>query len=245
MKQIEDGEKNLTRLLSRLGKPQVPDAADGADPIAALVLSFLMWESTTARALAAFKRIRDAVVDFNELRVNLPYETMELLGERFPGGLERCQRLRAVLHDLFNREHAVSLRRPAEVGKRELKRYLDSLEGMVPYVSTRVGLLCFDIHGIPVDESLRRGLIAEQIVDPATDAMELSHWLTRQIAAEDAAKAHWSLQLWSDRLGSSGETARSPARRGGGGKKAPAEPRRRVKTSARSAKPAGRAAKSS
>jgi hypothetical protein len=245
VKQVDDAEKNLTRLLARLGKPQIPDLENDGDPIAALVLSFLMWESTTARALAAFKRIRDAVVDFNELRVNLPYETMELLGERFPGGLERCQRLRAVLNDLFNREHAVSLQRPAEVGKRELKRYLDSLEGMVPYVSTRVGLLCFDIHGIPVDESLRRGLIVEQIADSTTDAVELSNWLTRQIAAEEAAKAHWSLQLWSDRLNSSGESTRSQARRGGGGKKTPAEQRRRVKGGARSAKTAGRAAKAS
>ena len=71
-------------------------------------------------------------------------------GDRTVAGLDRFRRLRAVLRNVYLREHAVTLERLADAGKRDAKKYIDSLDGMVPYVAARVLLLCFDVHGVPV-----------------------------------------------------------------------------------------------
>jgi hypothetical protein len=92
--------KKLTALLKKIGRvdPPAPAAVPGAsgaaamgngaapayDPIATLVMSFLMWESTTDRAEAAYQRILESVVDFNELRVCMPQETVDIIGQRYP-----------------------------------------------------------------------------------------------------------------------------------------------------------------
>src|SRR5688500_18082658 len=55
-----------------------------ADPLAALVVSMLLWDSTTDKAIAAYERLMEGSVDFNDLRVCMPQETIELIGPRYP-----------------------------------------------------------------------------------------------------------------------------------------------------------------
>jgi endonuclease III len=151
--------KQFTTLMKRLGPVEPPDFADTDDPFAVLVHSFLLWESTTDKALTAYNALQRHVVDFNDLRVCMPQEILELIGVRYPRGLDRCQRLRATLRDVYSREHVVSLNGIDKLGKREIRRYIESLEGMVPYVAARVLLLSFQVHAIPVDDQLRTNLI--------------------------------------------------------------------------------------
>jgi endonuclease III len=183
---------------------------EDGDPVSVLVMSFLMWDSTTGKAAAAYKRIVDRVVDFNDLRVSMPHEIVEWIGPRYPLALERSQRLRAALRHTYNREHAVSLDRLGGMGRREVKHYLRSLDGIAPYVADRVTLLCFDAHCIPVDERLRRALIKAGVGDEAVGISEMASWLARRVKAADALVTHRALQAWSDRVGSSaaiGKTA--------------------------------------
>lgn len=201
--------------------PAVPaEAAEGAaapveaapDPIATLVTSFLLWESTTHAAVTAYNRVLKYVVDFNDLRVSLPQEAAKIVGERYPMSVERCQRLRAVMRDIFHREHAVSLNHLRAQGKREVRRYIESLEGMVPYVSARLLLICFDTHVIPVDEQLRGRLIEAGAADESADVAELSAFLSRQVRAEDGLKVHYAIQRWVDQMAGDPLAARRPAR---------------------------------
>lgn len=196
-----DEARNLSRLLKKIVKGQAADDAAPGDPIDVLVMSFLMWDSTTAKATAAYKRVRDRVVDFNDLRVTMPREIVEFIGPRYPMAQTRAERLRAALRDTFNREHAVNLDRLFDLGKREVKKYLRSLDGVAPYVADRVTLLCFEGHCIPVDQRLRRALAREGVCDEATEIPDLASWLTRQVRAGDAALTHLALQRWSDRVG--------------------------------------------
>jgi endonuclease III len=160
-----------------------------------------MWDSTTSKACAAYKRIRDRVVDFNDLRVTMPREIVEFIGPRYPMAQTRAERLRAALRDTFQREHAVSLDRLFDLGKREIKKYLRSLDGVSPYVADRVTLLSFDCHCIPVDERLRRALAREGVCEESTAIPELASWLARQVKAGEAARTHMVLQQWADRVG--------------------------------------------
>lgn len=198
MKNPRESAKRLAALLKKLKKPARPQDANGG-PLTVLVKSFLMWDSTTAKAESAYKRITDRVVDFNDLRVSMPQEIVEWIGPRYPQALDRSQRLRAVLRHTYKREHAVSFERLSGMGRREIKRYLRSLDGITPYVADRVTLLCFDAHCIPVDERLRRAMVKAGVAEESIEVNELSSWLTRQVPASEALATHQALQAWADR----------------------------------------------
>jgi hypothetical protein len=193
--------KKLTALLKKLPEGVPPDFPPAEDPLATLVASFFMWESSTAAAREAYQRVDETIVDFNDLRVTMPVEVAEWLNDDSPLNIERCQRLRAALRNVYLREHEVSLASLADSGKREIKKYIESIEGVPPYVSARTLLMSFDAHAIPVDEQLRSRLIEEGVCNEDADVHELSAWLARQIKASDARAAHLAFQAWIDELG--------------------------------------------
>jgi hypothetical protein len=198
VKHSSPGAKNLSAVLKRFAKSPAPEFPDAADPVAVLIQSFFLWEATAAEARTAYAAMKDRFVDYNELRVSLPHEIARTLDLRDRRALDRCHRLRAVLTDIFKREHAVTLERLSQLGKRELRKYLDELEGMVPFVAARLALLCFDSHSIPVDERLRARLIEEGIAEPGMDLNELSGWLSRHVKASQGPRVHYALQAWCD-----------------------------------------------
>jgi endonuclease III len=196
--------KQFTTLMKRIGPVSPPDFPDGEDPIAVLVLSFLMWQSTTEKALTAYAALKRAIVDFNDLRVSMAQETADIIGVRYPHVLERCQRLRATLRDIYAREHIVSLDALDKLGKRDIRKYIESLDGIVPYVASRVLLLGFQTHTIPVDEQLRDLLVEQEVADEGMDVAELSMWLERHVMASEGVPAHHTLQAWVDAGGARG-----------------------------------------
>jgi hypothetical protein len=191
--------RNLAALLKRLGRPEEPEFPDAQQPVAVLVMSFLLWESTTPEAIDAYRRLTSRFVDYNDFRVTLPYEMVNVVDLRDVRSLERCQRLRAVLNDMYRREHVVSLDRLIASGRRDVSRYLDTLEGMVPYVASRVALLSFDTPCVPIDDRLRALLIEEGAADGSVELPELAPWVSRQVKASQARGVHFALQQWSDR----------------------------------------------
>ncbi|MHC4080905.1 MAG: HhH-GDP family DNA glycosylase [Planctomycetota bacterium] len=218
MKNPRQSARTLSGLLRKLGKHREPLPLEDGDPITVMVMSFLMWDSTTARASAAYKRLMDRVVDYNDLRVSMPHELVEWVGPRYPLVLERCQRLRAALRHTYKREHAVNLDRLRDMGRREIKSYLRSLDGIAPYVADRVTLLCFDAHCVPVDTRLHRSLVRAGVGDETVEISEMASWLARQVKAAEAVITHRALQAWSDKVGSS--TGRAAPARGTSKKKA-------------------------
>ena len=210
----QDGAKKFAGLLRKLKKSPLPDPEESNDAIEILIKSFLIWDSTTAKASAAYKRIMDQVVDYNDLRVTMSHEIAEWIGPRYPRAQERCQRIRAALQHTYKREHAVSLDRLHNLGRREVKHYLRSLDGITPYVADRVTLLCFEAHCVPVDERLRQALIAAAVCHDTVTVNDLSSWLARQVKAANGTATHHALQVWSDSPGSGGSGPSSSRRRG-------------------------------
>ena len=211
MKKADDAGRNFSALLRKLGKSGPPPPAQ-QDSVDVLIMSFLLWNCTSAKAKTAYRRIQQRVVDFNDLRVSMPGEIAEFFGGRYPQAQDRSQRIRAVLRHIYNREHAVSLQRLHSMGKREIKKYLRSLDGIVPFVADRVMLLCFGTRCIPVDENLYRALLEAGACQDTADLWELSSWLSRQIKASDAVQTHVALQTWVDRGGRQPRTRSSTPR---------------------------------
>lgn len=187
----------LKRCRDAYGAPE-PQAESAEDPIEQLVWSFVLWDATTSKAEPAMRRIRSSFVDHNELRVSLPHEIAAVLGERYPRGPERALRLRLALNDIYYRENAVSLTRLREMQKREAREYLESLEGMPPYVAARVMLLNLGGHAAPVDERLTAALIDEGVLPPETNVDQAASLLARHVKAAEAHEAHLLLQRWSE-----------------------------------------------
>lgn len=193
---------NPTKLNALLKKAptealELPEPVAQRDPVAVLVFSFLLWEASTSQAIEAFRRIQESMVDFNDVRVSLPRELIDLLGPRYPRADERARRLRASLNEVFKREHAVKF--PLAEGKRDIKAYVESIEGMVvPYVATRLLLICFGVHGVPVDEQTRATLAEHGLCDPDTDLVELAGALARHVKAEQTEAAHAAIQSLVD-----------------------------------------------
>jgi len=195
----------MRRLRSRGAEPvfepasavgPVPEWCDGS--LDEFLLSFLMWESTTAKARAALRRLRECVVDYNELRVCLPHELADFMGDRYPRAQERAERLHAALTDLYRREHAMTLARLAEAPKRDALAYLASLDGVPPYVPARVLLTSLGGHAIPVDERLLTLLVSEGVFDASASIESAASWLERHVRATEALQTHLLLQGMSD-----------------------------------------------
>lgn len=150
------------------------------------------------KADAAFKRLMHHVVDLNELRVCRPPELVSVLGKTYPLAEERAMRLKASLQEIYQREFAVSLDKCASLSKRDARRYLDTLEGMPPFVAARVVLMRLGGHAIPVDEKLLIRLVAKEVVEPDYDCARAEGVLERHIKADHAIQIHLTLQAWAD-----------------------------------------------
>lgn len=198
-----DPAKKLSALLKKLrstyGEAATDPGMDGlpenADPLLwQLVFSFLAWEASTSRAATANKKLHAAVVDYNELRVCLIDELVNMIGDRYPRALERVTRLRSTLNDLYRREHAVRLSKLIDTPKRDARQILDSLEGLPPFVSARMILLAFGGHSFPLDERIHQALLSEEAA-PA-DFAEAAGWIERQFRAGEAAPAYNLIEAW-------------------------------------------------
>ncbi len=217
MSTSDAGVRKLASLLKKL-RAKAPEASapgplgeemlSGVDAgVHRLLHSLLLWEASSAQAKGALRRLREAFVDANELRVSMADEIACVLGEKYPRGEERAARLRLVLHDVYKRHHALTLAPLAQAGKREARAALESLEGIPHYAAARVFLLEFGGHAVPCDERLRTLLVGERVLEGSLSIEAASGWLERHIRAEDAPEAHAALQTWSDEHGTSARKA--------------------------------------
>jgi hypothetical protein len=197
-----DPTKKLQSLIKKLRAeyPEVRDPGldrpDGQDALVwQLIFSFMCWEASTSKACQATKKLHAGVIDYNEMRVCLADELVGLIGERYPRGSERVQRLRSALNDLYRREHAVTLQTLSTMPKREARAYLDSIEGMPGFVAARMMLLCFGGHAFPLDERLYLTLLEEQAA-PEGEFEEVGGWLERAFHAGEAAEPYLLLEAW-------------------------------------------------
>ena len=62
MKNASVAAKKLSTLLKKLDSGATSAAPGPKDPVGALVMSMMLWESTTDKALAAFERLMENVV---------------------------------------------------------------------------------------------------------------------------------------------------------------------------------------
>ena len=190
--------KKFDALMRRIKARHRAEPIEPAEPVSQLILAFLEWNASRQGAAAAFQRIMSQCVDINELRVSYPHEIVAMLGNRYPMGQERAERIRETLNDIFERKQLLTLDFLKRKPKREVRACLDNLPGMPPYVAAQVTLLCFDGHAIPVDDQLSDLLTEAEAVAPDASLQEIEAFLERYIRADDAIETHNILRAWVD-----------------------------------------------
>ena len=178
-----------------------------------LVWAYLLWEADEKRARALAAKVCESFVDLNEFRVCLPSELASFFGNTYPKAAERGDRMRATLNDIYNREHSVSLESLAEMNKRDARAYLDSLEGIPPYVAARTFLIGLGGHAFPLDDRLMKILAAEDALAESGDIVSASNWLERQVRSGDAAPALHALEAYADTPSSSRAPRKTTAKK--------------------------------
>jgi hypothetical protein len=174
-------------------------AFDPNEPIlGCFVRSFLLWESTTPKAMQAMKRLEAALVDLNELRTCMPDEILRLLGERYPRGAERALRLRTALNVIYSREHRVTLEPLAGLPPREARERLDRIEGVPAFVAARVCLIGLSHHAAPVDSRIHRRLIEARVVGASSSCDDAAVLLEKKTREGELPETYALLQAWAD-----------------------------------------------
>ncbi len=199
MKNSRKHAKQFRELVGQLADQFEIPAPHPVDPMAQLIIGFLMADASASLAGQAFDKIRAQYIDYNELRATLPAELVALLGKRYPQAQIRAERLLATLNSLFQKENRIAL--PDNLLEREpaqIKSYFLTLRGMTIYVYGQIMLLAFEKPILPVDEKLRTLLVKHDIIDPAADLEEIQRWASAQLrhVKPSPRAVHLILQGW-------------------------------------------------
>lgn len=200
-------QTKFSALVKRHAQPEHTADPNAVDPVALLISSFLMYDAPSHMAEAAMQKIRSATVDFNEFRVSLVEEMVQMIGVRYPRAEERCKALRRVLYDIFRHHHKVSLSHLEGHPKQHIRAYLDNLDGMIAYVSNRVCLLRYGVHAIPVDQTTHELLIEEGALSPTVSLSDAAGVLERNIRAGHGLESYFALQAAADKRHAAGPKA--------------------------------------
>ena len=183
-------------LRTRLGKVSRPSRGD---PITQMILGIFSRDLPESKAREALDLLRGMVVDYNELRVIAALELAEMLGD-YPDVRLKCEDVSRALNSIFAREHTISLDGIAELPKKELRAYLDQIEGLEAYTRARIQLQGFQRHAIPLDEAMWAYARNVRIVDKRCPLVEAERFLERQIPEQDALEfvALFKRQAWAE-----------------------------------------------
>ncbi|MFK7760477.1 MAG: hypothetical protein AB8C13_11105 [Phycisphaerales bacterium] len=175
-----------------------PDEGGGCDErlIHELVFSMLLWESTMENAVRAMEKIREHVVDYNELRVCFPHEVEALLGSRYQRAGDRSVRLITVLGEIFEKFQKLTLEPLREMNKREARDVLMGFESLPRFVVSRVMLLGLDAHALPLDSKIARALHKAKLIESAKNPDTIAVSLERSIRANQSLETYTRIERW-------------------------------------------------
>lgn len=186
MKQAAEYAKKVNRLFNTLkkqhGKVEPPTEMN---PLEQLILAILARNTSDTKAHAAYHRLRENMVDNNELRVTPPGELADVLGDDLPDTVAKARVLLDALNGVYDRQNAMDLSFLKGMSVRDARDCLRSLSGVDEFAAARVVLLSLGGHAIPIDDHTASVLRREELVSPEATIEEIQAFLERHIHAAD------------------------------------------------------------
>ncbi len=153
------------------------------EPLEALIYGIISENMSESAAQSAIKSITSNFVNFNDLRVSLEEEIVEMLGQDTPEIRNTVFVLKKVLGNLFRKYNKVSLAELKKIGKRQAKKILEEMEGVSNFAVNYCMLTSLGGHAIPLTARMTEYLRSNELVHPEADEQEIEGFLTRQISA--------------------------------------------------------------
>lgn len=190
----------LRKHASAAGAVKASSEPEGVDLVDLFVHSYLLWQAPSTDAAQALKRLKAAFIDWNDMRVSLVGDIIDVVGAKHWRAHDRVTKMRDAMNGIFRREHKVCLDRLRTLMKKDAVSYMDTLPGMVPYVAHRVLLVGVDFHSVPLDEFGLQLLVQAGAIPAGMGLAEAQSWVTRHVKAEEARDAHRSLVAAVDHM---------------------------------------------
>ena len=115
--------------------------------------------------------------------------------------------LRMTFFDLFRRHHKVTLDQLIGKPKKDVKIYMENLEGMKTYAVARFMLLGFEFPGIPVDWTTIDWLVEQEVLPEEVEPEALMKLWAKTFKAERAKTIHFALVAATDSYHNSGKAS--------------------------------------
>jgi endonuclease III len=136
------------------------------------LLYAVVREGTTAeKADAAYQRLRDRFVDWNEVRVSTVQELCDAMGP-LPDVAGRAQRLIGLLQEWFELTYSFDMEEVAKKGLKEGAKKLSRLDAANDYVVAWVMQHGLGGHAIPLDAPAIRMLRRLGVLDGESESLE-------------------------------------------------------------------------
>jgi len=189
--------KKLKKALPRIRSAAGRASQECTDPIELLIIAVLSQEASVARAEKALRVLRENLVDYNELRVSSPAEITASIHEHIPRPVQRAKAMIGLLNAIYRTQYGVSLDGLSGRGVREIRGFLERLNGITPYVVAFMMLYGLGGHAIPVNDPTLDMLRREGLVNPESDVAEVQAFLERHVSAAEARDVARGLEAWA------------------------------------------------
>ncbi len=199
MKNSKTYAKNVQKLyLTLKRKHRKPKKVSYDDPVDALVYAIVSQDLNSIKAESIIKRFSNYFMDWNDLRVSLVQEIIEVLGSDTTVTQNIAATLIGALASVFNKYNTVSLMPLKNIGKRPARQVLEQTAGINDFVIDYCMLTSLQGHAIPLTDSMIEYLKSNEIVHPEADSADIEGFLARQISAQKAYEFYALLRRESE-----------------------------------------------
>jgi endonuclease-3 len=170
--------QKIVNLLKK--KYDSPPRRESISVLEAVIYAVLADGTTTAKADAAFQRLKQNYFDWNEVRVSALVELQDQLSD-LPDAEQRAAKLKGCLRFIFESTYGFDLEQLKKVPMKELAVRLEKMPNLSDYLISRVMRDGLGGTAMPLDSAAVRVLTRLGIIDEKTPADVLSASLSRQI----------------------------------------------------------------
>jgi endonuclease III len=186
MKNASMHAREFKKLLKKIRKESAAALPPVEEPMEQLLRGILTDHAAEARANTALAKLREAVVDINELRVTPVSEIVEIIGADYPSCRRAAEEICRALIVLFNKLHHLDLAFLKKSARRTAETFLSNLHGINAHARATVLLRCFKSHCVPADVAMCEILRREGCVEPNASVEEIQKFLASQVSASQA-----------------------------------------------------------
>lgn len=186
MKNAAMHAREFKKLLKKIRKESGSPLPPVEDPMEQLLRGILTDYAAEARANAALSRLREAVVDINELRVTPVSEIVEIIGSDYPSCRRAAEDVCRALLALFNKLHHLDLSFLKKAARRTVESFMNNLHAINAHARATVLLRCFKVPCVPADAAMCEILRREGCVEPDTSVEDIQKFLASHIPSSQA-----------------------------------------------------------